>query len=159
MTTENNDTPRYGEITPEHVREAEAALRNPKPPKKSKKRFILPLALLVGGMIIGSASAASVKPEPVVQVKEVTKEVPVEKIVTKQVTPPSCIEALDLASKAVTTLAKIGPLAGRGIMAASAGNPTELNAVTSEVKAVNAEIDEQNPALGAASSACRASAE
>lgn len=153
--TEQNTSTTPGPIPfPEHMK---------RPAPQKKRWFKNPLLLIpVGALILGFSAGASTTPEPVTVVE--TKEVPgPERTVTTEVevpvTPPECIEALDLAADMIGNLAEVGTLASDGVMAAYNRNGPELEAVTSKVTALNQKITDGTPAVGAATQACRASAE
>jgi hypothetical protein len=82
----------------------------PAPPAPKKRRaWIIPVIALALGLIIGGASTAGAKPEPV----EVVKEVPgpertVEKRVEVKVptTPAACLNALTINEQAFTYLSE-----------------------------------------------------
>lgn len=124
-------------------------------PEKRKRKWILPAGLAVAGLVLGFGAGVGAKPEPVIEVQEKI----VEKEVTVEVTPPECIEALDLAAVLVEDLAKVPAIAADGMGAALDQDVAGINAVTERLKTAKAGLDLQKEPLGAAVSVCRASAE
>lgn len=122
---------------------------------------------IIGGIIGGfalfgigaGAGAAGGAPEAVTVEKRV--EVPVEKVVTKEVkvdvekTPASCIRALDLAGEAMGIMAQVADLGGDTAIAAGTGNVRELNSITAQLEALNVEIVDLNAPTATAASDCR----
>ena len=95
---------------------------------------------LVGGGIGGAVTAASTEPE------------------VRTVTPPECIEALDLAGGVMTVLSEVAKVSSDGARAAYSRNGAELDRVTAMTEELNAKLEEQTAPLGDAASTCRASA-
>lgn len=126
-------------------------------PEKRKRKWILPASLAVAGLVLGFGAGVGNKPEPVTIEKVVEKEVEVE--VIKEVTPPSCIEALDKASDVIQTLYKLAPIAKDSITAVAENDPTALDAQTQKIKDLNADIEDQTGPLGVSVGDCRGSAE
>jgi len=126
----------------------------PKKPSKLK-RFGLPVGLLLAGLLIGGVSGASAVPEPVT----VTKEVPVEKIVTKTVkeTPASCLKAIQHAEEIFGVAADMTDVMKDGIQAAAYGNAADINAVTARIEALNADLDKYVADYKPARDSCQAS--
>lgn len=124
---------------------------HPPTPEKKKRRWILPVSMLAGGLILGGVIGGSQVPEPIVQTKIETKKV--------EVTPEECITALDLAADLVKGLSE-----GPGIMAKALTPAYERDAegiavVTRELETAKADLDKLKAPLSAAVSVCRASAE
>jgi hypothetical protein len=124
------------------------------------RRFVIGLAavtILLVGIGIGSAGhtpapAATPTPAPTVTVT------PAAEVVTKEVTPPDCITALDLAADAIGMLSESPKLASEGITAAFNRDAPAIEAVTVKVQDLNTRINNAAPALGTATQSCRASA-
>ncbi|MDQ0617313.1 hypothetical protein [Arthrobacter globiformis] len=125
------------------------------PKRKRKSKWFLPAGLAVAGLVLGFGAGVGAKPEPVTVEKVVEKEVPV----VKEVTPPSCIEALDKAADLISTISQLGPIGGEAIGAAGDRDPVALNAATQKMKDLKDELDAQKQPLGTVVSECRALAE
>lgn len=110
-------------------------------------------ALLLTGC--GSDSAAQPEPAPTVTV---TAE-PVVTEVEVEVTPQVCIEALENTGEVIGIMAKIQEQVPPAIDAAYNRDAAALEAVTSEVTALNEQTDALMPAAVDAIKACQASAE
>lgn len=132
-----------------------------------KKNIVIGIAAVVlafgagasaGGNAHGDAAAAAPAPAPTVTVSaEPSPAVTVtaEPVVVEKA-PPACIEALDLAGKAVTTMAEIPDLSSQAIQAAFNRDSAALESITSQVQALNDRISAQTPDLSKASTECRA---
>jgi hypothetical protein len=133
----------------------------PKPPKK-KRTWILPVACLVGGIIMGGASATSAKSEPAAAepkpaptvTKTVTPE-PVIKEVTKVQTPAACLEALDLSEKGFSLASEAMGYMTDAMNAASQFDVAGIESATAELKVVNPKISDLTAPMRAAASSCR----
>lgn len=130
----------------------------PQPPAKKKRKWLMPAALVLVGMMLGGGIASASKPEPVTIVQE--KEV--EKIVTKNVevpvTPKECITALDLSGTAMGSIAELGSIGKDGMNAAFTRDVSAIESVTARLKALNADMERQKGPLSLAASSCRAQA-
>lgn len=136
------------------------AYRMPPAPKKSRKRFILPAALLVGGIIIGSAAAGSAEPE----VRTVTKEVPgPEREVIKEVkvnvptVPESCLTALTLSEQAFDYASESMGYMSDALTAAGNIDPAGIEQASGKLKLITPKLQALAPQVNTAKAECRAS--
>lgn len=132
---------------------------SPHPPK-SKRRWIMPLLIIVAlfmGVGMGSAKPA---PDPVT----ITKEVPVEKIVTKEVevtkevTPPSCITALEHAGEIIDISGDTIGILSETLTAAGNFDVATITANSGKVKAQTDKLGKVSPKYVSAREECQASA-
>jgi len=108
---------------------------NAQPPRKSKTRWVLPVALLVGGLIVGGAVGASGKPAAA--------------------TPESCIKALDLADEGFSAAADAIGAATDGLTAASEFSSSGLSRASDDMEEASDEIVALAPKYKAAQQECR----
>lgn len=127
------------------------------PKRKRKPKWFLPAGLAVAGLVLGFGAGVGNKPEPVTIETIVEKEVEVE--VIKEVTPQSCIEALDIAAEAIGVMGKYPEYARDGFLAIANGNASDLTGITGKINDANDEIDVLTPKMKAVVGPCRASAE
>jgi hypothetical protein len=131
-------------------------LERPKPWYRQK--LVFPVALLIGGMILGAAGAASAKPKPV----EVIKNVPgPERVVTKEVprTPAACLEALDLSEQGFGLAAEAMGYMSDAMIAASTFDVAAIQKANADLDAVNPKLKELTMPMKAEAAECRAGAE
>lgn len=123
----------------------------PTPPKQQawwKKAVVI---LPIGAFILGSGLGAMNKPDPV------TVPGPtVEKIV--EVTPQSCLTALDHAEQGFTYAALIITYLNDGVQAAGKLDADGLNEASGKMALVNPKLEALVPKSKAAASECRAAA-
>jgi hypothetical protein len=105
----------------------------------------------------GKSPAAAPAPAPTVTVTA-PAPAPEIKTVTEEVTPQSCIDALDQASVMVGVLSKVGTLASKSVMAAYERDSATLQDLTGQVKDLNAQVTAGSAPLGVVVAACRAAA-
>lgn len=130
----------------------------PEQPKRRRKpNWFLPAGLAVAGLVLGFGAGVGAKPEPVTIEKVVEKEVEVE--VIKEVTPASCIEALDVVTEAIELFTTYPAMASEAVRAAGTFDTPGLNAVTKKIETFNSDLDEITPRIGTPVSECRAAAE
>lgn len=126
-------------------------------PAKSKRRWVLPTALAVAGVMVGAGLATASQGEP--ETITVEKPVQVEKVVTEEVevpvTPDACITALDSADGLIDASgAVIGIAAGAFDLvprAAEAGMNYDLAAaeqIAADGEEMGALIEEQTAIVG-----------
>ena len=106
------------------------------PPSKSKTRWVLPVALLVGGLIVGGAVGASTRK-------------------TSIITPDSCITALDLANEGFSAAADAIGAATDGMTAASKFSSSGLSRASDDMEEASDEIVALAPKYKAAEQECR----
>jgi hypothetical protein len=131
----------------------------PAPKLKSKWRFALPVGLLVGGIIIGSAAAGSAEPKTV----EVTKEVPgperiVEKKVEVRVVPAACTEYITLSEKAFDYSAEAMGYMSDALQAAGRFDTAAISTASEKLKVLNPKMSALTTPVNTAKGECRASA-
>ncbi|MFC9335849.1 hypothetical protein [Arthrobacter sp. NPDC057009] len=128
-------------------------------PGKPKRKWLLPVGLAVAGLVLGFGAGMGAKPEPeiVVQEKIVEKEVEVE--VVKEVTPPSCIEALDVTQEAIELFSTYPEMANDAVQAAGTFDTAGLQAATRKIETFNSDLGKLTPKVGAPVAACRLAAE
>ena len=102
----------------------------------------------------GDPAEAEAAPTPTVTV---TAE-PVIEEVTAEVTPQSCLDALDTAAEAMMVMAKIQDLVKPALEAAADWDATTLDRLSGEIKGHNGELDAIAPGLSVSVSDCRGSA-
>lgn len=128
-------------------------------PKKTpfwKRMWFLPVFALIFGLAAGSASASAKE-------VEVIKEVPVEKIVTKEVktnvptTPASCIEYIDLSEQAFDYSSEAMGYMGDALTAAGNFDVSGLDAATQRIKSVQPKLEAITPDVKRTKAECRAS--
>ncbi|WP_104138750.1 hypothetical protein [Arthrobacter sp. ZGTC131] len=163
MNIENNDAPTTYQPTP-YQQPAYSQVGLPLPPqaaepekRKRKPKWFLPAGLAVAGLVLGFGAGVGAKPEPeiVVQEKIVEKEVEV----VKEVTPPSCIEALDVTQEAIELFSTYPEMAHDAVQAAGTFDTAGLQAVTRKIETFNSDLDKLTPKVGAPVAACRLAAE
>lgn len=123
----------------------------------NKKIAFAALSLLALGLTACGAEATASEPAPTVTVTAEPEIVEVE--VVQEVTPQSCLTALDLAADG---LAIAGDFVGKIQPAAQAGfdrDVAALEAITSGMQAKNAELEVLLPQAQAATEECRSLAE
>lgn len=135
--------------------------QNPAPKPKGKwytKPLVwVPAIALVCGLAIGSGSASA-------QTVEVEKrvEVPVEKIVNrtveKEVTPESCIKAIDTAQQALFYSADSMGIFNEAMQAASTMDVAGIYAASSKLEALNPKISALTEPMRVSVADCRAKA-
>lgn len=125
--------------------------QQPAPEPKAKKKWLLPAAFLIGGMILGSAGAASAKPEPVVQTKTetVTKEVKVDTV------PTICMTALDDADAAFANTGKVIGYMSDAMTAAGHFNVAGINEAKDNMTANEPKFKDAVAAYKASRDECR----
>jgi hypothetical protein len=113
----------------------------------------------VAGLVLGFGAGVGNKPEPVTieKIVEVEKEVEVE--VVKEVTPPACIEALDVATEAIELFGTYPEMAADAVKAAGSFDTPGLNAVTKRIETFNSDLGKLTPKIAAPVAICRGSAE
>lgn len=119
-----------------------------------KRSALITLAVLSLGLAGCTASAeAEAKPTPTVTVtsEPVVKEVEV----TKEVTPQSCHEALDIAAEAMTIMSEVQGLMSPALEAAATWDSVTLDNLSAEIKGHNDELNTLAPSLSVAVTACR----
>lgn len=142
------------------------AVPGTKPAKRPlwKRPALRYTAVAVLGLTLGAAtSAGGSEPEVVTKTVEVEVPGPTETItetayVDVEVTPPACLDALDIAGQAMSIMAESAGLAGDGIEAAAYGDVAGLDRVTAQVGDLNEDLNTLNPDLSAAVDECRAGA-
>lgn len=117
--------------------------------------FGLGAATASGGK--GSAQAAAPEPKPAPTVT-VTAPAPEPVVKTVEKTPQSCLDALDRAGAAIGFMSDIGPLSGKAVQAAFIRDAAGLEAITSQVQALNDRLKKATPGIASASQECRAGA-
>lgn len=123
---------------------------------------VLAFAAGVGAGGSGKAPASAAVPAPVVTVTPVPSPAvtvtaePVVKTVEK--TPQACLDALDRAGSAIGFMSDIGPLSGKAVQAAFIRDAAGLEAITSQVQALNDRLKKATPGIASASQECRAGA-
>jgi hypothetical protein len=133
--------------------------QNAVPPKPKtpfwKKIWVLPVAALLVGLAIGAGDPRTV---------EVTKEVPVEKIVEKEVevavptTPQGCIDAIDTAVEMFAVQAAVMDIVSGSLNAVANNDVAGIDAATAKMGEQNAELDKLQTPWASAVKECRASA-
>ena len=109
--------------------------------------------------LTGCAGAAQAEPEPAPTVTVTAKPEIKEVEVIKEVTPQSCIDALDLATDAVEVFIKLQEVVPPALEAAVKWDSATLGSLTEDIKVYNQEIADLTPPMGVAAGACRASAQ
>ena len=133
----------------------------PVKPVKKKRKWILPVAMLVGGLVIGSASAGSAasKAEPVATP---TPQPTITKTVTQEVkvptTPAVCLTALDRAGELNDLSSRFAGAMGDVIKGVQAMSTAQITAANAKVDAVNAEMKTVGPQFVSARAECRGTA-
>jgi hypothetical protein len=137
---------------------------NARPPKAPKKKwFRRPAVLLtvfgLGCALVGGGIGASGKPEPVT----VTKEVPgPERVVTKtetkevEVTPQSCLTALDLAEQGFDYASEAMGYMSAAMTAAGNIDLAGVQQASADLKTVTPKMEALAPKANAAKAECRA---
>ncbi|MDQ0030158.1 hypothetical protein [Arthrobacter bambusae] len=105
--TENSTAPKTPADPAQPIYQAPAQYapyqQKPRAPKiRNWKRFALPAALVIGGIALGAGVGFATRPAPVVEVQTNTET----KDVNVDVTPASCLDALDQADNVVLDDAK-----------------------------------------------------
>lgn len=160
--TPNNDpfAPRTEGVPFTGPKPAARHMGNGKKPKKPLgKGGKITLGVLGSFILLGigaSMGGASEPAEP--EVKTVTKEVEVEKIVEVEVTPEACIEALDLAGESLTILSDLPGMISEAAIAGTTFDTAAIEDIAGRVGTIEGQINTLTPQVGAASSECRASA-
>lgn len=135
---------------------------NKKKPRKRRRWLgyaITGAACLIAGIGMGSAGGSEpAAAEPVVKevpgpVQTVTEKVEVDK------TPAECIDALDYASEAMSTLSVLPGYVAEAAEAGIYNDAATIERITADMQNVNSEIERLTPLVGDASQTCRASAE
>lgn len=125
---------------------------NATPPKPKawwkKPVVILPVATLVLGLGLGLNN----RPEPVT----VTVEKPVEKIVTKTVTPPECLKAMDLYEQVVDYSSEALGYTKEAMLAASRLDAAGIREQDAKMGELTPKIQAVTTPLLAAKASCRA---
>jgi hypothetical protein len=171
VTTENNQQqPRqYGQAEwptqPQYAPTTYGFPPQQQPPRrvkgKSRKRWILPVVCLVGGIILGSAGAASSRPSVSEAAPAPTPTVTATATVTaepiiKEVTPQACIDALDIAAEAIGLFSTYPGMASEAVQAAGTFDTEGLNTVTEKLQTFNGKLDKLTPKIGPPTRECRA---
>ena len=125
------------------------------PPVKKKRKWILPVGMLVGGLILGSTAGASQVPDPIVETKTETKTV----TETKEVTPKECLKALDLYEELVGYSTEALGYTKEAMLAASKLDAAGIRAENDKMTELKPKIQAVTDPLLTAKSTCRASAE
>lgn len=137
----------------------------PQPPAKRANKWpwvtaIVASAVLAGGIGAGIGGAVALasqpEPEPVVTPEPVVRT---EYLPGKTVTPPECIEALDLAVDVIGVMEQLRDEFVDAISAAYLNDDRELGESAERVQTLNDEMDTYVEPLGEATNACRESAE
>ncbi|WP_284977605.1 hypothetical protein [Arthrobacter sp. fls2-241-R2A-200] len=119
------------------------------PKSKSRKQFILPAALLVGGLLIGGGIGYANRPAPVVEVQTKTE--------TKSVTPATCIDALTQADLLLLNDADMVGYMSDALKAAGSFNTAGIQAASASMAPVNARQKDLLPKYTSAKQSCQAS--
>lgn len=127
----------------------------PAPPAKKKKQW-LPVALVPLALVFGIAVGLGNTPPPVT----VTKEVPgpersVIKTVDKEVTPKSCLTAIDLSEQVITYAGAVLSYSQEAMMSASRLDAAGISLQNEKVKAVTPKLQALTGPLTAAKAECR----
>lgn len=122
----------------------------PQKPKAWWKKpvVILPVACLLLGFGLGSKN----QPEPVT----VTVEKPVEKIVTKTVTPPECLKAMDLYEQVVDYSSEALGYTKDAMLSASRLDASGIQAMNVKMGELTPKIQAVTGPLMSAKASCRA---
>lgn len=122
-----------------------------------KRTAVIALSVLALGLAGCADTQPQAQPEPAPTVTVTAEPVIKEVEVTKEVTPQSCINALDLAGEAVLVFAEIQGLVSPALEAAFAHDAAAMEALTSQIITHNEEINAITPDLGIVVNECRAS--
>lgn len=122
-----------------------------------KRTAVIALSVLALGLAGCADTQAQAEPKPAPTVTVTADPVVEEVEVIKEVTPQSCIDALDLASEAVGVFAEIQGTVSPALEAAVTWDSAALEALTSKIQRHNEEIDAITPDLGIVVNECRAS--
>lgn len=120
-----------------------------------KRTAVIALSVLALGLAGCADTPAQAEPQPAPTVTVTAEPVIKEVEVIKEVTPPSCIEALDLASEAVGVFAEIQSTVSPALTAAVTWDSAALEALTSKIQRHNEEIEVITPELGIVVNECR----
>lgn len=129
----------------------------PQAPKKPSKlkRFGLPVGLLLLGLVIGTASGAAAKPEPVVEVQ--VQEKIVEKRVEVPRTPQSCLTAIDKGEAVIQSAGRVAGIFGQIIDAVKTMDAATIYKLNPKLDAETEILNGIKPQYQSARDACRAS--
>lgn len=147
-------------------------------PAKKRRRWVLPTALAVGGLVVGIGAggglATAMQPEP--ETVMIEKPVEVEKVVTETVTeevevpvtPDACIDYIEFADSAIVAATTVIGIQGEtlGLAGDVIGNPYLANDATAQqindntdlVNEQTAHIESIAPDMVAARADCESSA-
>ena len=120
-----------------------------------RKPILWVLTALIFGLAVGAGRASA-------RVVEVTKEVPVEKIVEKEVTvevpvtPQACLDVITNAGKIIAVSIAIQDAQSEAMTAFSNSDVAGINAATEKVKIQNAVLDELTAPWKESIEGCRA---
>jgi hypothetical protein len=132
---------------------------HPQPPVKKKRRWVKPAAYtaaaaLLFGLGTTAAGTETVEVEKRVEVP-VEKIVEVEKEVEVEVTPASCLEALDLSEQAFDYASEAMGYMSEAMTAASTFDVAGVEQSSANLKELNPKISALAPLVNAAKSECR----
>lgn len=114
-------------------------------------------ALSVLALGLAGCAGTPAEPEPAPTVTVTAEPIVKEVEVIEEVTPQSCIDALDLAGEAVLVFAEIQGLVSPALEAAFNHDAAAMEALTSQIITHNEQIEVITPDLGIVVNECRGS--
>jgi hypothetical protein len=118
------------------------------PKGKGRKRFILPAALLLGGLLVGGGIGYANRPAPVVEVQTKTE--------TKAVTPAACIDAFTQADSLLLNDADMVSYLSDALKAAGSFDTAGIQAANRNMAPVSARQKDLLPKYTSAKESCEA---
>lgn len=127
-----------------------------------KRTAVIALLALTLGLAgcAGPAAQAESDPIPTADIEmspAPTVTVTAEPVV-QEITPQSCLDALDAAAEAMTIMSDVQGLVSPALEAAAAWDATTLDGLSKQIAEHNADLNAMAPDLSAAVTACRSAA-